>query len=95
MLDEARKRWRVVGMPEPTVVILSGHGVHAYWRLVEPMTNLAEWTAIQKRLIDLLGSDKSIHDPPRIMRLPGFLNVKREPHVPCASLNKTLGAATP
>jgi hypothetical protein len=34
------------------------------------------WTNCQKRLISLLGSDAAIHDPARIMRLPGFLNHK-------------------
>jgi len=71
------------GLPAPSLVIHSGHGVHGYWRLVEPITDLAEFTRLQKGLIALLGSDKAIHDPPRIMRLPGLMNVKREPHVPC------------
>jgi hypothetical protein len=71
-------------LPEPTLVIVSGHGVHAYWRLVEVVNDLAEWSQLQRLLISALDSDKSIHNPERIMRLPGFLNVKREPHVACA-----------
>ena len=38
---------------------------------------MALWSGQQKRLIALLGSDSAIHDPARIMRLPGFINHKR------------------
>lgn len=62
-------------LPEPTMVIHSGHGVHAYWRLAEPMTDLKLWKAAQQRIIDRAGSDNKIKDPPRVMRLPGFLNL--------------------
>ncbi|WP_197277149.1 PriCT-2 domain-containing protein [Sphingomonas profundi] len=52
---------------------------HFYWRVSGiPMD---AWTAVQKRLIALFGSDKSIHDTPRIMRLPGFLHMK-QPEAP-------------
>lgn len=63
--------------PKPTLILNSGHGVHAYFRLTEPITDLSEWTQYQKRLIATLNSDKSIHDPPRIMRLPSFTNHKQ------------------
>jgi hypothetical protein len=41
---------------------------------------------LQKRLITLLDSDKAIHDPARIMRLPGFINHK-EPVAVCRIVN--------
>ncbi len=63
--------------PQPTLMMNSGHGVHCHWRLTEPITDLNLWTAYQKRLIVTLDSDKAIHDPPRIMRLPGFINHKQ------------------
>jgi hypothetical protein len=75
--DTARDRWHDAGLPEPTLAIASGHGVHAYWRLAEPITDLPLWTALQKKLIALLDSDKAVHDPARIMRLPGFINHKQ------------------
>jgi hypothetical protein len=81
--DTARDRWCYADLPTPTLVIASGHGVHAYWRLAEPITDMALWTRWQKRLIALLGSDGAIHDPARIMRLPGFLNHK-EPVAACS-----------
>lgn len=83
-LAEVHRRIEAAGLPEPTLIIGSGHGFHGYWRLAEPLTDLAAWSALQKSLITAVDSDKSIHDPPRIMRPPGFNNVKREPHVQCA-----------
>ena len=81
-IDVARDRWRNAGLPTPTITIASGHGVHAYWRLTEPITDMALWSKLQKGLITLLDSDPAIHDPARIMRLPGFTNHK-EPVAAC------------
>ena len=70
-------------LPEPTLLINSGHGVHAYWRLTESVANLSDWKELQKRLIATLpGTDKKIHDPPRIMSLQGLTNHK-EPVAEC------------
>gem|GEM_PF-2346232 len=74
--EEAKARIKHAKLPLPTMLVESGGGVHAWWRLVEPITDLAEFTRHQKRLIAATGGDSSIHDPPRIMRLPGFLNCK-------------------
>ena len=73
----ARQRWLKVGLPPPTLTLASGHGIHAYWRLKEPMQDLKAWSWIQKRLIQLLDSDGAIHDPARLMRLPGYINHKK------------------
>jgi len=62
------------GLPEPTVLINSGHGAHTYWRLEEEV-DIPQWRAIQRGLIELLKCDDKIHDPPRIMRLPGTKHV--------------------
>jgi hypothetical protein len=64
------------GLPRPSVIVRSGHGVHAYWRLAEPITELTRWGECQRGIIRALGTDKAIHDPPRVMRLPGFRNHK-------------------
>lgn len=87
-IEQARARLREAELPEPTVLLFSGHGVHAYWRLTEPFTDLDAWSAWQKDLAALLDSDPAVHDPPRIMRLPGFINLK-EPERPvlCAIIN--------
>ena len=75
-VEEAERRIAEVGLPEPTCFVSSGHGVHAYWRLTEPMRDPAQWTECQRHLIGRLDSDGKIHDPPRVMRLPGFTNPK-------------------
>jgi len=80
--DVARDRWHDAGLPTPTITIASGHGVHAYWRLTEPIREMVLWTKLQKGLITLLDSDPAIHDPARIMRVPGFTNHK-EPVTEC------------
>ena len=75
--DVAENKLYKAGLPTPTLTIASGHGVHAYWRLASPVSDMALWSALQQRLIAILGSDRAIHDPARIMRLPGFINHKQ------------------
>jgi hypothetical protein len=81
-LYAAQDKWHNAGLPTPTLTIASGHGVHAYWRLSEPILDMELWSKLQKRLIAILGSDAAIHDPARLMRLPGFINHK-EPVAVC------------
>lgn len=68
--EAALNKINATGLPEPTVLVNSGHGAHAYWRLEEPLA-IPEWRSMQRGLIQLLGCDDKIHDAPRIMRLPG------------------------
>lgn len=82
-VEEALRRWHDAGLGVPSLVDNSGHGVHSYLRLEHPIPP-DQFTELQKRLIARVNSDKAIHDPSRIMRLPGFLNVKdRDKPVPC------------
>ena len=74
---QAWQRIRSAGMPNPTLVLWSGGGPHAYWRLTDPVTDMDYWSECQRSLIRVLGSDASIHDAPRIMRLPGTFNHRR------------------
>lgn len=67
---------------EPHVVIDSGRGWHFYWYLREPTLH-AEVEPVLKNLIRVLAADPVIHDAPRIMRVPGFLNVKYDHRPPC------------
>lgn len=73
----------LAGLPEPTLAVHSGHGLHVYWRLTKPITDLALWHDTQDRLNKLLGADPCIKNPERIMRIPGFLNTKSEPWQSC------------
>jgi hypothetical protein len=74
---DAWQRIAALRLPDPTMVLWSGSGPHVYWRLAEPITDLAHWSECQRALIRVLGSDCCIHDAPRIMRLPGTWNHKR------------------
>ncbi|HML73585.1 MAG TPA: DNA-primase RepB domain-containing protein [Anaerohalosphaeraceae bacterium] len=71
------------GLPEPTLAVHSGHGLHVYWRLAEPILDLNVWKDTQNKLNARLGADKTIKNPERIMRLPGYLNTKKEPYQEC------------
>ena len=82
---EALERIETAGLPFPTVVLTSGGGTHCWWRLAEPIEDLTAWTGYQRALARVLDSDKAIHDAPRIMRLPGYANLKY-PHRPIAAI---------
>lgn len=77
------------GLPKPSMIVASGHGIHVYWFLKSLMVDMKLWTRYQKALIGRLGSDPIIHDAPRIIRLPGTSNFKSDPVVPCEILTNT------
>ena len=84
-VEDALRRIRIAGLPSPTIVVKTGGGVHVYWLLEKPCTDLAAWKRRMKEIIAALGSDKTIKDPPRVMRAPGFANVKYD-HRPIAEI---------
>ena len=47
---------------------------HIYYRLTEPLTDMAVWSDLQKQCASHLGTDKSIHNPSRIMRVAGTVS---------------------
>lgn len=83
--EDALKRVSVAGLPRPTVVMQSGRGIHCWWLLAEPVADLVAWTTRMRAIIASLGSDKTVHDSPRIMRLPGFVNHKHK-HKPLSQI---------
>lgn len=83
--DFVEARIEESGLPMPTLTVFSGHGIHAYWRLTEPLP-VDQWRDIQERLIFTLDADPACKNPERLMRLPGFLNHKHEPSVGCFKL---------
>jgi len=72
------------GLPLPTMVIDSGHGIHLYWRFTEPLEP-ARWVKGMSLLTTALGSDTAIRNPERVMRLPGLMN-RKPPAAPCRIL---------
>lgn len=72
---------RVGALPHPpSVVILSGNGVHCYWLLSEG--HEADEETVErieralKQLADLVGGDLAVAEISRLMRLPGTHNTK-------------------
>lgn len=64
---------------EPHFIVESSSGKwHAYW-LVDGLP-LDKFEGVQRRIAHRFGSDPSVHDLPRVMRLPGFDHHKAEPH---------------
>lgn len=53
-------------------VVETRNSLHVYLILAEPITDLALWSKYQQRLIQKMGSDISIHNPNRVLRLPDF-----------------------
>lgn len=63
---------------DPSMIVASGHGWHAYWALT-PGEPLTLFSAAQRALATYYQSDPCIHDLPRVMRLPGYMNHKDPP----------------
>lgn len=72
------------GLADASLLVSSGHGVHAYWVLNEPVVvtpdNADELEAINRGIAAKIGGDHC-GDLPRILRLPGFRNQKN-PAIP-------------
>lgn len=65
-------------MPAPSMIVDTSPGKrHFYWLCND--CPLESFTAAQTALIDRLGTDRTIKDLPRVMRLPGFFHLKGEP----------------
>lgn len=74
-------------IPEPTLILKTGRGIHLYWKLEDlPRQGLSLWTLIQESLIDrlrdfnsnfrLLAVDEAVKDCTRILRLANTRNTK-------------------
>ena len=78
---EARQRLAASPVP-PSAVVRSGVGLHAYWFLkecVELSRDAAAATAMLRRLAAYFGSDVSVAEPARVLRIPGTKNHKYDP----------------
>lgn len=67
-----------VPLPEPCVVVASGHGFHAYWKIRDPLalgTTPVVLEAANRSIAAVLRSD-SVADAGRIMRVPYTMNKK-------------------
>lgn len=67
------------GQPPHMVVQSSPGKVHVYWKV--DGLELAAFNGVQEAIAARYGSDRSVADLPRIMRLPGFIHHKGAPHL--------------
>ena len=80
---------KVTGLPEPTHVIYTGGGLHAYW-VLDGMTDRDTWQSYAKKLKALtkacvfLADDSRTADIASVLRVPGTHNHKYSPPRPVA-----------
>ena len=60
---------------QPSIVVDSGHGIHAYWRI--RFLTRDDFVSTQLRLIQFLNTDDSIWTVKQVMRAPGYKNTKK------------------
>jgi hypothetical protein len=88
--EEVEQNLRNLLLP-PTWIVNSGHGYHVGWELKEPVAHddpgFAGVCELQAALIQYLGGDPQVR-PWSLLRLPGTLNTKHTPHVPCVEIHR-------
>lgn len=75
----------------PSLIVCSGleHKLHGYWLLAN--LPLDEFTSVQRALAAFFGSDATVSNPARVMRLPGFVNTKPQYNAPAVRLLEAPG----
>jgi len=73
--------------PMPSAVIHSGHGLHAYWWLDAPLTDLKLAGQLLRAIGEKLDGDPMT--PAQSLRLPGSWNTKHQAREPCMALSMT------
>lgn len=70
--------WQELNLPEPTLQIdTGGKSIHNYW-VLSPKIPPEQWREIQTRLLEYSGGDRTLKNPSRVMRLPGFYHTDGE-----------------
>jgi hypothetical protein len=71
---------------QPSKVVSSGHGFHAYWLLTEALPASSEIVAQTEialhGLANMLGGDPAVCEVARLMRVPGSFNTKNGERLP-------------
>jgi hypothetical protein len=88
------------GIPEPTLVVFSGRGLHLKWIFETPVhcDFLGQWQELQNQLcqrLKLVGADPNARDASRVLRLVGTVNGKngQVARVIHESTTSTMGAS--
>lgn len=86
-IEILRDEYFNVVIPEPTMIIKSGRGLHLYWKIEDlPKQGLPLWTLVQNKISEILESlteefkflkvDKASKDCTRVLRLADTVNLK-------------------
>lgn len=67
--------WQNLGLPEPSLQIATRKSVHTYWVFDKPIS-VEQWRELQVALLSYTGSDQSLKNPSRVMRLAGAYHIK-------------------
>ena len=67
--------WQELGLPEPSLQIATRKSVHTYWVFDQPIP-VSQWRELQTALLTVAGSDQSLKNPSRVMRLAGAYHIK-------------------
>lgn len=76
-LEQVKDQLNKAGLPYPSMLVSSGHGVHAYWLLKKRAGKEIE--PILKALAAETGGDSRSAEISRVMRMPGTMNLKHDP----------------
>ena len=70
--DEQKQLWQKLNLPEPTFQVdTGGKSIHSYWVFDKP-SPVEDWKTLQADLLEFSDGDRSIKNPSRVMRVPGF-----------------------
>lgn len=76
--DGAADNIRRFDGPKVNAAVITGRTpgtrVHTYWELQEPCRDMAQWRAMQETVAAHFGSDSTVVNPSRIMRLAGTVS---------------------
>ena len=79
---------KVVNSFNPSEVVDSGRGIHAYWEVSD--LDAMSYLRLQRRLCRVLNTDEAVSKIYQLMRMPGTLNVKdKENQVECKYISQT------
>lgn len=76
-IEEVKEIIKKMGLPPASILVDSGHGVHAYWVLHERAGD--EAVNLIKAISLRTGADTASAEKARVLRLPGTFNVKNSP----------------
>jgi putative DNA primase/helicase len=86
--EKATKRfYNDTGIPEPTLIVNSGSGLHVYW-ILDCKVDREQWQSYAKKLkaltknTGLLADDSRTSDIASVLRIPGTMNYKYDPPRP-------------